>query len=89
MPHRPLEAGDVILSEVTGKYAGYWSQAHVPVAVGGPPDYPVICENMILTLEPIAMDDDARIGVHLAETFAVTGAGCRRLGRRDLVRIAT
>ena len=29
--------GDVILSEVTGKYAGYWSQAHVPVAVGGPP----------------------------------------------------
>ena len=163
VPHRPLEAGDVILSEVTGKYAGYWSQAHVPVAVGGPPtathrrlfdvaleglrrgeaalrpgittldlarairepigkaghgsailppfkgiglaiteiplsppvsadpggDYPVIRENMILTLEPIAMDDEAKIGVHLAETFAVTSAGCRRLGRRDLTLVAT
>jgi Xaa-Pro aminopeptidase len=162
MPHRPLETGDVILSEVTGKYAGYWSQAHVPVAVGqratpmhqrlfdaaleglrrgaavlkpgvttldlasaireptfaagfgsgilppfkgiglaiteiplSPPvdadargNYPVIREHMMLTLESIAYDHDAKSGVHLAETFAVTGDGCRRLGRRALDRLA-
>jgi Xaa-Pro aminopeptidase len=35
--HRPLEPGDVILNEITGKYGGYWSQAHAPVAVGRAP----------------------------------------------------
>lgn len=163
MPHRPLEAGDVILSEITGKYAGYWSQAHVPVSVGQPPssshqrlfdlaleglrageaalkpgmtsldlarairepifkaghgsailppfkgiglaiseiplspppsadasgDYPLIREDMMLTLEPIAYDHQAKIGVHLADTFVVTGGGCRRLGRRELRLVAT
>lgn len=33
-PDRPLVAGDVLLNEITGKYNGYWSQAHAPVAVG-------------------------------------------------------
>lgn len=35
-PERRLAAGDVIRTEISGKYAGYWSQAHVPVAVGEP-----------------------------------------------------
>jgi Xaa-Pro aminopeptidase len=35
-PHRPLAPGDVILSEITGRYAGYSSQAHVAVALGDP-----------------------------------------------------
>ena len=35
-PDRPLIAGDILLNEITGKYNGYWSQAHAPVAVGPP-----------------------------------------------------
>jgi Xaa-Pro aminopeptidase len=34
---QPLQEGQVILNEVTAKYAGYWSQAHAPVSIGGPP----------------------------------------------------
>ena len=37
-PHRELRAGDVILNEITSKYAGYWTQVHIPVAVGRAPD---------------------------------------------------
>lgn len=36
-PQRKLEKGDLIRTEIGGKYAGYWTQAHVPVAVGEPP----------------------------------------------------
>ena len=54
-------------------------------------------ESMMLTLEPIAYNGQARSGVYLAETFprgcgsgsVVTNAGCRRLGRRELRLVAT
>jgi Xaa-Pro aminopeptidase len=36
-PHRKLARGDVLRTEIGAKYAGYWSQAHVPVVVGEPP----------------------------------------------------
>jgi Xaa-Pro aminopeptidase len=36
-PHRKLVKGDLIRTEIGAKYAGYWSQAHVPVAIGEPP----------------------------------------------------
>jgi Xaa-Pro aminopeptidase len=35
-PQRQLARGDVIRTEIGGKYAGYWAQAHVPVALGEP-----------------------------------------------------
>ena len=37
-PHRALQAGDVILNEITSKYLGYWSQVHLPAVVGRAPD---------------------------------------------------
>jgi Xaa-Pro dipeptidase len=37
-PHRALQAGDIILNEITSKYCGYWTQVHIPVSVGQPPD---------------------------------------------------
>lgn len=155
-PDRPLVHGDVLLNEITGKYNGYWSQAHAPVAVGAasaayqrlfdltleglragqaalkpgittgdlaeiirkpsedagclwnpiptvkgigmstsefpmsPSPYlavttsPVIQENMVITFQPAAYDHEAGIGMHIAETFVVTGGTCRRLGRRPL-----
>jgi Xaa-Pro aminopeptidase len=36
-PQRALVRGDVIRTEIAGKYAGYWAQAHVPLVVGEPP----------------------------------------------------
>jgi Xaa-Pro aminopeptidase len=34
---RAIESGDLILTEITAKYAGYWGQTHKPVALGQPP----------------------------------------------------
>jgi Xaa-Pro aminopeptidase len=43
---------------------------------------PHIEEAMVITFQPAAYDRDAGIGLHIAETFVVTGDGRRRLGRR-------
>jgi Xaa-Pro aminopeptidase len=43
---------------------------------------PHIEEAMVITVQPAAYDRDAGIGLHIAETFVVTGDGRRRLGRR-------
>ena len=166
--HRPLERGDVILNEITAKFAGYWSQAHAPVSVGMAPrkthqrlfdlvheglrrgqaamrpgvtvaelanairspaddagcgwsdiptvkgiglatsEYPVsppagsaqspygsegmqaaLQEGMVICLQPAAWDSQDRLGMHVAETFVVTGNGCRRLGQRGIEFHAT
>jgi Xaa-Pro dipeptidase len=34
---RIIQRGDVILTEITGKYGGYWGQTHKPLALGRPP----------------------------------------------------
>jgi Xaa-Pro dipeptidase len=34
---RTIHRGDIILTEITGKYGGYWGQTHKPVAQGRPP----------------------------------------------------
>jgi len=34
---RIINRGDIILTEITAKYAGYWGQTHKPVALGQPP----------------------------------------------------
>lgn len=36
-PQRKLGKGDLIRTEIGAKYAGYWTQAHVPIAIGEPP----------------------------------------------------
>lgn len=36
-PQRKLDNGDLIRTEIGAKYAGYWTQAHVPIAIGQPP----------------------------------------------------
>ncbi len=36
-PERTLQAGDVIINEITGKYTGYHAQMHAPVSVGRAP----------------------------------------------------
>jgi Xaa-Pro aminopeptidase len=36
-PQRKLVEGDLLRTEIGAKYAGYWTQAHVPVAIGAPP----------------------------------------------------
>lgn len=36
-PERVLQAGDVIINELTAKYLGYYAQVHAPVSVGRPP----------------------------------------------------
>jgi Xaa-Pro aminopeptidase len=166
--HRPLERGDVILNEITAKYAGYWSQAHAPVSVGTAPsrahqrlfdlvqeglrrgqvamkpgvtvaelanvirapaddagcgwsviptvkgiglatsEYPVsppagsaqspygstgmqaaLQGGMVICFQPSAWDSQARLGMHVAETFVVTGDGCRRLGQRAIEFLTT
>jgi len=34
---RIIHRGDIILTEITAKYAGYWGQTHKPLALGQPP----------------------------------------------------
>jgi Xaa-Pro aminopeptidase len=36
-PDRRLERGDIIITEITGKYCGYWAQVHAPISVGDSP----------------------------------------------------
>lgn len=49
----------------------------------------LIQERMVICFQPAAWDDEARLGMHAAETYVVTRSGCRRLGRRAVEFHAT
>lgn len=81
---RVIQHGDIILTEITAKYAGYWGQTHKPLAIGQPP-------SNIVRMHRVArrVYDAVAEQLHPGNDFqAVLKAGQEVLDREGLTKIA-